>query len=806
MPSSVSSAIDEIKDIADYSSTPEVDASRGRPRKAAATKAAAAPAAPAAPSSTTPRKAATPRKRAAARTVAPLRTSGTVKRPNGTDYHPRSLGEHSDVAALKAARESGIPVMLYGPPGTGKLLPLDTPIPTPTGWTAMGDLEPGDQVLGRDGLPTKVVYVSDVEDTPVLYDITFSDGSVITACADHQWTVVTRNDRVAAREANRDRGGKQDMVKTRRAALQRIACDGSLPVAMSASDLFSLVSPVENLPWAHPGTLRSFLVRDGVSSHRAEHVVRRVTRRTGAASDARSEMMLFDTAIALKAMSECERAPFRWSAADSESLPEAVMTTQQMVDFGVTSASGRDQRNNFSVRMPKALELPDRDLPVDPYVFGVWLGDGDTEFKFSADVTSADPQIVNEVVKAGYDLHGIGVDKRGNNAFTFTFSGLGRDLGKAGMSTKRIPMDYLRSSKAQRLALLQGLMDTDGSISRDGACELTLSDPDLAADAEELIHSLGIKVTRNIRPGGYRTPEGERRMTADRHRMAFTTPLMVFRLERKARYVPVSVRPTQNFLYVTDITPAPTRPGKCIQVDNADSMYLCGRTMVPTHNTALIEAAFGEDAITVTCTGDTEVGDLQGGYVQNADDPTKYDWVDGPATVAAEEGKVLFLDDATLASPKALAAVYPLMDGRGEMAVRANPSRGTVKAKEGFYVVAGHNPGVYGAVLTEALASRFLIHVEVHTDYDLARSLGVSAKAVKAAENLSRKQRSQEINWAPQLRELLGFAKVEAALGTTVAVSNLAGVCPPEDRDVVCSVLSDVFGERVSPLGLGGGV
>ena len=80
-------------------------------------------------------------------------------------------------------------ILLIAPPGSGKLLPLDTPIPTPEGWTTMGELAPGDMVLGQDGKPTKVSYVSEVEDTPELYELTFSDDSTQIACADHQWLV-----------------------------------------------------------------------------------------------------------------------------------------------------------------------------------------------------------------------------------------------------------------------------------------------------------------------------------------------------------------------------------------------------------------------------------------------------------------------------------------------------------------------------------------------------------------------------------------------------------------------------------------
>jgi hypothetical protein len=81
-----------------------------------------------------------------------------------------------------------------------------------------------------------------------------------------------------------------------------------------------------------------------------------------------------------------------------------------------------------------------------------------------------------------------------------------------------------------------------------------------------------------------------------------------------------------------------------------------------------------------------------------------------------------------------------------------------VMAADGFYVVAGHNPGVHGAVLTEALSSRFTFQFDMATDFDLARSLGIDSRAITAARNLATRQANGETDWAPQLRELLAFA------------------------------------------------
>jgi nitric oxide reductase NorQ protein len=218
-----------------------------------------------------------------------------------------------------------------------------------------------------------------------------------------------------------------------------------------------------------------------------------------------------------------------------------------------------------------------------------------------------------------------------------------------------------------------------------------------------------------------------------------------------------------------------------------------------TGKTSLVEAAFPE-LITVAGDGDTTVGDFVGEYTQRPDGT--YEFIYGPLIRAMLEGRVLFIDDATLISPAVLAVCYPAMDGRREVIVKAHKGE-AVTAADGFYVVAGHNPGVHGAVLTEALSSRFTFQFDVATDYDLARSLGIDSRAITAARNLATRQASGETGWAPQLRELLAFAKVTRILGLDAALANLAGVAPDEDRDVVAAALAKTFGKPVAPLALG---
>jgi replicative DNA helicase len=108
-----------------------------------------------------------------------IASSGGISRgvPTGfTELDDVTNGLHPGQMIIVAAR-----------PGVGKALALDTPLPTPAGWTTMGDVAVGDELLDADGLPTLVVAATAVMLGRPCYEIEFSDGTVIVADAQHQW-------------------------------------------------------------------------------------------------------------------------------------------------------------------------------------------------------------------------------------------------------------------------------------------------------------------------------------------------------------------------------------------------------------------------------------------------------------------------------------------------------------------------------------------------------------------------------------------------------------------------------------------
>jgi replicative DNA helicase len=95
----------------------------------------------------------------------------------------------TDLDRLLNGLHPGQLIIVAGRPGLGKALALDTPLPTPTGWTTMGEVAIGDQLLGADGRPTTVVGTSGILLGGRSYQVEFSDSSMIVADADHLWQV-----------------------------------------------------------------------------------------------------------------------------------------------------------------------------------------------------------------------------------------------------------------------------------------------------------------------------------------------------------------------------------------------------------------------------------------------------------------------------------------------------------------------------------------------------------------------------------------------------------------------------------------
>lgn len=260
------------------------------------------------------------------------------------------------------------------------------------------------------------------------------------------------------------------------------------------------------------------------------------------------------------------------SIAKALPLPTGTMRdTQTLFD---TLLTGRGRRNH-AIKVANALNLDEADLIVPPYTLGAWLGDGASR---NGQITSVDDEVCQAIEQDGFDVVHYEWDAKQHNVL-----GLKVKLREIGvLENKHIPMQYKRASFEQRLALLQGLMDTDGHCALDGGCEYDGVNETLVGDVYELVMSLGIKATLQT---GKAKLNGK--VISDKYRVKFTTSLPVFNLPRKLQRLKSGIRRTGKFRYLVSCEPVESVPTKCIAVDSPSRQYLITKAMLPTHNTDL---------------------------------------------------------------------------------------------------------------------------------------------------------------------------------------------------------------------------
>ncbi|MDN5771747.1 MAG: hypothetical protein L0H24_12745, partial [Microlunatus sp.] len=268
------------------------------------------------------------------------------------------------------------------------------------------------------------------------------------------------------------------------------------------------------------------------------------------------------------------------------SMPK-VRTTREIADtLRYCSAGAEEDAHswaNHSIPRAGAAQYPARVLPLDPYVMGAWLGDGTSN---GGGFTSIDPEIWEQIEAAGFDVHHGSVPK------AHYIRGLTKPLRAAGvLSNKHIPENYLLGSVEQRLALLQGLMDTDGSVNRtSGTCEFYQSDEALARQVRSLVASLGMIAHLRSKPGGYRTPGGTWVPCKQAWTVSFAPTMPVFRLARKMALIdPEAVRAKSEHRYIVAVDPIEPVPMRCLMVDSDTHQFLVTDQYVPTHNTSAAE-------------------------------------------------------------------------------------------------------------------------------------------------------------------------------------------------------------------------
>jgi len=236
---------------------------------------------------------------------------------------------------------------------------------------------------------------------------------------------------------------------------------------------------------------------------------------------------------------------------------------------------------------------PDADLPIHPYFLGAWLGDG-TASRPRITHSAADQPYIDRLVALGYPISTVNVHTTtGVHTTSFAVGGKGRGNGSnllyalralGVLNNKHIPVAYLTASVDQRLQLLAGLIDSDGTRDSTGRYTVTTASAKLAADIATLVRSLGWRagITEVAPCKSSSGIQGTRPYFMVAFNPTFEIPVV---LERKKFLRP----PTPRSVAIKSVRKDPQgKVGKCIQVDAADGLYLVGETLTPTHNSQMI--------------------------------------------------------------------------------------------------------------------------------------------------------------------------------------------------------------------------
>jgi hypothetical protein len=535
------------------------------------------------------------------------------------DHHSMVVGLGKDVEGKTVlANLAKMPhVLVAGATGSGKALALDTPIPTPRGWTTMGEVRVGDEVFDEHGAPCTITAATPVMYGRPCYEVEFSDGTVIVADAEHLWRTST----VAGRQ---QRGRRLTGITYWPAADVSRLADRAAQVLREPDRPVSTSEVLADVGAKFRNVLYA-AIKDVPKKGRQ---VRQSYRRAG--REVRFWVQGYSSHDVYTALVDRVTAPAR--SGQIREIDADPVTTEQ-----IAASLRRHGRLNHSVALSGPLDYPERELPVAPYTFGCWLGDGRTG---GADITSADKEILDQIRADGllvthhastqlqYTIwnrpererriaealrlaeQGMSVEKAAAHAGvglsatlraadgrfpqgrrgTFTPSSAPRARYRTlretfrEVGTKHIPGAYLHASIAQRRALLAGLLDTDGYCTPDGAVEFAVTNERLARDTLELVIGLGYKATLRTKPCRGRSEE-----TSTVYTVAFTPHEPVFRLSRKRARQP-EVRPTSTarWRYIVDVRPVESVPVRCIAVSSPSHLYLASRACIPTHNSVCL--------------------------------------------------------------------------------------------------------------------------------------------------------------------------------------------------------------------------
>lgn len=266
-------------------------------------------------------------------------------------------------------------------------------------------------------------------------------------------------------------------------------------------------------------------------------------------------------------------------------------TTAEIAEnFAHKRKDGKGFEYKYRVQLSGAVEYPEKDLKIDPYVLGVWLGDGISDGgRIACGKLDVEEMTANIKAKTGV----CDVREYPDGKIMLSVSGVTQGKRSAFVkalnyynlkNNKHIPAEYLTASIEQRFELLRGLMDTDGTASKNGECEFVQKSAVLTRDFSALLSSLGIKHSIKDKMAmckGKRIPVFRVLFYVDKNNTCF-------KLKRKTERLKEMLSERMTAKSIINVKPADSVPTKCLCVEGG--LYLCGERNTVTHNSTMFAA------------------------------------------------------------------------------------------------------------------------------------------------------------------------------------------------------------------------
>jgi recombination protein RecA len=268
------------------------------------------------------------------------------------------------------------------------------------------------------------------------------------------------------------------------------------------------------------------------------------------------------------------------------------MTTLKLIQDYKTSS-----RLKYMIPVTDTLDLSDNyhELELDPYILGLLLGDGSFR-NATIRISTGDQEILNTITKFADDFN-MSVNHVGGYDYSISKGRKGKEkpfirqviesLGLFGLLSqeKFVPKQYLIAPSEARLSLLQGLMDTDGSVNS-GTPEFVSTSKQLADAVVYIVRSLGGRANISTKKTHY-PYKGNCCSGLEAYRVSIVMPqgVIPFRLSRKSKQLPDKTKDF-NTRWIKEIKGIGIKPTQCIYIDSPDHLYITDDFIV-THNTTL---------------------------------------------------------------------------------------------------------------------------------------------------------------------------------------------------------------------------